>query len=296
MLLPSQQLRDLAKTFDICLSGKQSPANCDVRYRQLYWLMVFDAKGELRSACKLGEQLGVVTKQGFDVPNAFVEIVEAGSRSKTTLAGLKRAYVESRGSLASFEALREKLDEVHGVGQMGIAAFLAETADKTKDPVLSRARSLLIEAHACSHQVINYGAFSHLRQGLVEFIDEHPSHAFTPKLLQPLLDTGLKYSFDIGVKCRSYAKQWSGGDVSEARSELVAALNKQVAIKLQKANKQLAELKPTAYARPQLLAVVGDAKGLLQAMETTKSYGVFRPIHAEWRREAEAKAKLSSSK
>ncbi len=58
-MLPSQQLRDLAKTFDICLSGKKSPANCDVRYRQLYWLMVFDQEGELRSACKLGEQLGV---------------------------------------------------------------------------------------------------------------------------------------------------------------------------------------------------------------------------------------------
>lgn len=296
MLLPSQQLRDLAATFDICLSGKEAPAGCDVRYRQLYWLMVFDQQGELRSACKLGEQLGVVTKQGFDVPNAFVEIVEQGQGSKTTLEGLKRAYLESRGSEAAFEALRNKLDELQGVGQMGIATFLHKAATKTEDPVMSRARSLLIEAHACSHQVINHGAFAHLQKGLANFIGQHPSHAFTPKLLQPLLNVGLKYSFDIEVKCRSYAEQWTSGEGRTAHGDLVAALNQQLAVKLQEAMKQLAELEPTAYARPRLLALVGDAKQLLQVMETTKTFGVFRAIHAEWRREAEAKQRAATDK
>ena len=47
MLLPSKEVLELSKRVDICLSGRATPKGCDIRYRQFYWLLVFDAKGEL---------------------------------------------------------------------------------------------------------------------------------------------------------------------------------------------------------------------------------------------------------
>jgi hypothetical protein len=292
VLLPSQQLVDLSKRFAICLSGKKSPANCDIRYRQMYWLMVFDDKGELRSACRLGDQLTKVTKQGFDVPNAFVEVVEQAIASPTSLEQCERDYLASNGSAKAFAALQAKVKELQGVGQMRVAGFLATASGQAKDPVRSRARGLQVEADACSHQVINYEAFAKLRDGVVEFVAAHPEHPAAAELLQPLLEVGMKYSFDLEAKCRAYAQTWSRGD-QVARKKLAARLLKQAAKMVAAAKQGLLERKPGAYGYLRLQAVCGDASAVLAGLETSKTFGVMRPIHAEWR--TEAKAKLAST-
>lgn len=295
MLLPSQPLRDLSERFDICLSGKIAPTNCDIRYRQLYWLMVFDAKGELRSACKLGEQLGVVMKQGFDVPNAFVEIVEQGIKEEHSLEQLQKAYIASKGSQQSFVALQEKVAALRGVAQMAVARFLADQAHAVADPELSRARGLLVEADACSHQVINHQAFANLRSGIVGFLHDHPDHPIALDLLQPLVQVGLKYSFDATGKCSAYASQWlQAKDKTAARQRVckkLLALCHEAAVA---ARVKLKTGKPDAYDAPRLTAFLGDPKATLRILENTKTFGVFRPIHAEWRRDAEQKARRSS--
>ena len=289
MLLPSLQMRKLSKRFDICLSGNKAPENCDIRYRQFYWLMVFDEAGELRGACKLGEQLSVVIKQGFDVPNGFVELVEQSMRSKSSVQELQRNYIKSGGSLASYETLCAKVQEVHGVGQMAVSTFLEESRSKVEDPVLTGARSLWMEADACSHQVINHAAFSRVRNRLVEFIGEHPKHPFTRRLLEPLVDS-LKYSFDVEAKCRAYVDAWADRSDSGIHDELIAALSKRSSAWCEIALKELEELEGHSYRRLRLLAQIGDADGVLKALEATKSLGVMRPFHEEWRREAKAKA------
>jgi hypothetical protein len=288
VLLPSPQLAELAKRFSICLSGKTSPANCDIRYRQLYWLMVFDAKGELRSACRLGDKLTKVTKEGFDVPNAFVEIVEEAIEQPLSLEQLERDYVAARGSNESFDALLAKVEQLEGVGQMRVAKFLAAVKAETKDPVRSQARGLQVEAGACSHQVIAHAAFEHLREGVVEFVSAHPEHPAAVEMLKPLMEVGMKYSFDVAAKCRAYAQRWSRDGVA-AHERLADLLLKQSDTLVRSAAKKLQSMQPRDYGYLRLQAVCGDAEGVLATMETTKTYGVFRPIHAEWREEAAAK-------
>jgi hypothetical protein len=295
VLLPSQQLIDLSKRFSICLSGKKSPANCDIRYRQMYWLMVFDDKGELRSACRLGDQLTKVTKQGFDVPNAFVEIVEKAIDSPVSLEQVERDYLASKGSDKAFAALQAKVKDLQGVGQMHVSRFLATASAQAEDPVRSRARGLQVEADACSHQVINHGAFAKLRDGVVRFVAAHPEHPAAVELLQTLLEVGMKYTFDVEAKCRAYAQQWSrGGQVAHER--LAASLLKQAAKMITAAEAKLKNLKPGAYGHLRLQAVRGDAQVVLNGLAATKTFGVFRPIHAEWRTEAKAKLAATPNK
>ena len=57
MLLPSDELRELSKRVDVCLSGKTAPKGCDIRYRQLYWLMVFNDGGELMALTRVKRSL-----------------------------------------------------------------------------------------------------------------------------------------------------------------------------------------------------------------------------------------------
>lgn len=294
MLLPSQQLADLSQRFSICLSGKTSPANCDVRYRQLYWLMVFDKRGELRHACRLGDELGRVTKQGFDVPNAFVEIVEGALQQPASLQQLQRDYVAAAGSQSAFEALDKKLKALQGVGQMHTAQWLAKVADNAKEPVLSRARGLMLEADACSHQVLNHAAFLHLRKGIVAFVQAHPDHTMAEQLLEPLLEVGMKYTFDVAARCRAYARQWRSADATVAAKKIADLLLKHGDQLVAKARLAASEMKPSDYGYLRLLAVCGDAKATLAKLASTKTLGVFRPIHEEWR--AEARAKLAGSK
>ena len=49
-------------------------------------------------------------------------------------------------------------------------------------------------------------------------------------------------------------------------------------------------MKPDDYDRLRCLAVCGEARATLDALDATKSFGVFRPIHAAWR--AAAKQRL----
>jgi len=294
-LLPSPELKQLSGRFAICLSGKTSPANCDIRYRQMYWLMVFDGQGELRGACRLGDELGKVMKQGFDVPNAFVEIVEAAIDQPTSLEQLQRNYLSARGSDASYEALKEKLEQLQGVGKMRVARFLVDAKAKTEDPLRSHARGLQVEADACSRQVINYAAFAKLRDGIAEFVATNPQHPAAAELLEPLLQVGLKYSFDVASKCRAYAKLWSSGG-TEAGERRADQLLKQADELLAKAREERRGMKPRQYGLLRLQAVCGDAEAVLATLETTKTFGVFRPIHAEWRTEAKAKIATGARK
>lgn len=296
MLLPSQQFADLSQRFAICLPGKQAPSNCDIRYRQLYWLLVYDDKGELRGACRLGAQLTKVTKQGFDVPNAFVEIVEKAIETPVSLEQLERDYIASHGSDKAFAALQAKLKALQGVGQMRVARFLATASEHAKDPVRSRARGLQVEADACSHQVINYGAFAKLREGLAEFVTAYPEHPASAEMLKPLLEVGMKYSFDVEAKCRAYAQQWSGPDRGVAHKKLATLLLKQAAKKVLTANEKLKQLKPGAYGYVRLQAVCGEAQIVLTTLDSTKTFGVMRPIHTEWRSEAQAKLAVGRDK
>ena len=261
----------------------------------MYWLMVFDDKGELRSACRLGDQLTKVTKQGFDVPNAFVEIVEQAIASPVSLEQCERNYLAAQGSDEAFAALQAKVKELNGVGQMRVSRFLATASAQTKDPVRSQARGLQVEADACSHQVINHGAFARLRQGVVTFVTAHPDHPAATELLQPLLEVGMKYSFDVEAKCRAYAQQWSRGD-QMALKALAVSLRKQASKTVAAVDVQIKQLKPDDYGYLRLQAVRGDAPAVLHGLETGKTFGVFRPIHAEWRAQATQKRAATEAK
>jgi len=107
VLLPSPQMVELSERFAICLSGKRTPKGCDVRYRQFYWLMVFDREGELRHACRLGDELTASMKEGLGVADAFVEAVDAAYKKPMSLQQAQRAYLRARGSDASFAALQQ---------------------------------------------------------------------------------------------------------------------------------------------------------------------------------------------
>ena len=43
------------------------------------------------------------------------------------------------------------------------------------------------------------------------------------------------------------------------------------------------------YGYLRCLAICGDAQGMLDALASDRSFGVFLPIHAEWRSDAERK-------
>ena len=75
-MLPSKEMIELSKHVDICLSGRTAPKGCDIRYRQLYWILVFDAKGELVSGRNLGKELTKARRKGEALPKAFVALVE----------------------------------------------------------------------------------------------------------------------------------------------------------------------------------------------------------------------------
>ena len=54
---------------------------------------------------------------------------------------------------------------------------------------------------------------------------------------------------------------------------------------------------PGAYGRLRLQARLGKAQVTLDGLDTTKTFGVMRPIHSDWRRDAAAKlARQESSK
>ena len=78
--------------------------------------MVFDGKGELRSAYKLSDALTDGIKAGLSVPEALIATVDSGLEADCSLEELERRYVDKGGSGAAYLALREKLKQLAGVG------------------------------------------------------------------------------------------------------------------------------------------------------------------------------------
>jgi len=294
VLLPSQELRDLGKRFDICLSGKTAPQGCDIRFRQFFWLMVFNDRGELMTACRLSDRLTEQKKLGKTLPEGLVSIVESGLKAAPSLEELERRYIAERGSTKALDALRKKIKAMEGVAQMRVAGFLGKAAPDTADPGLSRANGILMEAAACDRQVINHAAYNKLAKSIEGFIKNHPDHPSCLDLIEPLANVALKYTFDLRARSREYAKEWAAEKTHSAaarnglamlRRRLLAHCSAEVA----RAEKQLSTMKPRAYGRLRLQARLGRAQETLDGLDATKSFGVMGPIHAEWRRDAPAK-------
>lgn len=293
-MLPSQELRDLSRRVDICLSGKTAPRGCDIRFRQFFWLMVFSDRGELLTACRLSDRLTEQKKFGQTLPQGLVSIVESGLETSPGLEELERRYIAERGSTKALDALRKKIDAMEGVAQMRVAAFLRKAASDTADPVLSRANGILMEAAACDRQVINHAAYNKLARSIEGFIEDHPDHPSCVDLIEPLAGVALKYTFDLRARCREYAKVWAAKKTRSAaardglamlRRRLLAHCDADVA----RAEEQLSTMKPRAYGRLRLHARLGLAKQVLEGLGATRSFGVMRPIHADWRADAAAK-------
>ncbi len=293
-MLPSKELEELSERFDICLSGKVTPEGCDIRYRQMYWLMVFDAKGELRAASQLSKELTKGKQSGLSVPEALVAAVEAGLAEEHSLEALEQRYVEARGSDDAYKALCDKVDAMAGVGQMRVSSFLKSSAPKTKDPALSIARGILVDASACSHQVINHAAFAALRRSIEGFVFAHPSHPSCKDLIEPLGKVALKYTFDLTRKCDVIADKWKSRKhdselVDESLGKLAAQLLSLRDAEIAVAEERLSKLKLGDYGALRLQARLGRAEATLAGLDAGKSFGVMKPIHSEWRVEATSK-------
>lgn len=293
-MLPSKALKDLSKSVDICLSGKTAPEGCDIRYRQNYWLMVFDAKGELVAACDLGKELTRGKKKRQAIPDTFSAFVERALKDGQSLESFERRYVAERGSDASHAALVAKVESMDRVGQMRVVSFLERVANQTDDPVRSRVRGIQLNAAACNRQVINHGALLSLRESIESFIAERPEHPACHELIEPLCDVALKYSFDLPARCEAYAAAWNSGPhpdaaARSARAMLSSALLRHCESEVTRGSAKLEEMDEGEYGLAKELARLGEAKRLLDVLATTKSFGVMKPIHAEWRKNARAK-------
>ncbi len=294
MLLPSDELRELSKRVDICLSGKTTPKGCDVRFRQFYWLMVYNDRGELMAANRLAVGLREQKKLGLSLPEGLVALVDDGLRAGPSLEQLERSYIEQRGSSKAFEALSEKIAAMDGVAQIRVADFLVAAAPKTADPGLSCVRGILTQAAACNHQVINHAAYARLRQSIEGFIQEHPDHQACTDLVEPLANVALKYSFDLPARCKAYAEAWDNtssesSPVRDGLRKLSKRLLEHCASEVEQAKKKLRGMKPGAYGQVRLLSRLGRAQATLDGLKKKKTFGVMRPIHAEWRKDAAAR-------
>lgn len=291
-MLPSAELRELSKRVDINLSGKISPKGCDIRFRQFYWMMIFNPEGELMYACNLSDELTKRMKIGLFLPQAFVSSVESGLRAEHSLEDLEQRYIAEHGTEAAYLALRDKVEAMAGVGQMRVAAFLSK-ATETADPGLSRARGILVATDACNRQVINHAAYAALRKSIESFVREFPTHPSAPSLIEPLGNVALKYTFDLSSKCEAYAREWmsveSGSkEVKASLAELARQLLEYRDTEIARAEKRLREF-PEAYGALTLRARLGQAQETLTGLDNGQTFGVFKPIHAEWRTEATTK-------
>ena len=301
-MLPSKELRDLSKRVDICLSGKTVPKGCDIRFRQFFWLMVFDDRGELLTACRLSDRLTEERKMfGTTLPESLVSIVEKGLKAGPSLEQLERRYIAEHGSNEALDGLRKKIKAMEGVAQMRVAAFLARAAPSTADPALSRANGILMEAAACNRQVINHAAYAKLAKSIEGFVEDHPDHPSCGDLVKPLANVALKYAFDLPARCKVYAKTWTSMKTDSAKAvEGLRKLSQQLLVhcdaEVTRAATALRTMKPNAYGRIRLLARLGRAQETLDGLAATKTFGVMRPIHADWRKAAPAKLQEASKK
>jgi hypothetical protein len=289
VLLPSKELRDLSKKVSICLAGKVAPKGCDIRYRQNYWLLVFNTKSEIIGACDLGKMLTKQKGKGVAIPLAFVAFVEDALRQNESLDSIERDFIVQKGSKDALLALKTKLLSMDRVGQMRVARFLTKNAKQTKNSAWTEAKALQLSADACSHQVINFGAFSDLKKSMTTFIITNISSPMALNLIAPLLDVSLKYEFDVAAYCRSLEvklKKLAEGKDEQTKkkiAEFARALHRHKNQSLAKTITELSESKVGDWGRPRLLAQLGRAQQLSDALKTAKSFGVMKPIHANWR-------------
>ena len=293
MLLPSKQLRGLARRVDICLSGRTAPTGCDIRYRQFYWLMVFDQRGELLGARRLAEGFQEQKELGNTLPDGFVTLVEECLQATPSLEDLERRYLSARGSEDAHKSLQDKVASLAGVGLFRVAQFLKDAAARTDDPGLSIARGIRMQSSACASQVISHSAYARLRKAIEEFIAQHPEHPACASLIEPLTDVALRYTFDLASVCDDYATAWSAAARGAARKplqRLARRLKEQCTTALGQAEKRIATMKPKQYGYLRLLARLGRGNATLEGLKKKRSFGVMKPIHAEWRAAAAAKA------
>lgn len=301
-MLPSNTMQELSKRFAICTT-KKLPNGYDVRYRQFYWLFIFDDRAELIHASNLSDSLTAELKKqvtGRDLPSAFREVIKNASQEELSLQDLERNYLKAKGSTATLTALTDRIDTMAGVAKMRLAQFVRKTAGSVGNPTEARATSILIQSAACNRQVINHAAFGSLRKTAMTFLEEYPSSAQAGDVRNALLDVGLRYSFDVPSKCRTLANRMS----ELANSNPIAKdafLKHRESILLwsvednHKSHTALKKMKATDYSYGKMLARTGDSRGTLKALETGKSFGVMRPIHREWKIEAQQKLEAGKS-
>ena len=293
MLLPSDELKQLHQKVPICLSGRELPGNCDIRFGQFYYFFMFNAEGELTDVADMSNGLTKRVQKGMTLPLAFLDMVEASLLIETSLDDCERAYLDAQGSAKAYSNLLAKLKQLERIGSLRVTTLLRENADQMDDPVRTRFHALSIEIAAVRRQVINKRAIDSLAASIETFLAQNPDHPDANELLNAYLEVALKYSFDIAGRCHAVAQKWrenpSGGKEASAREladKLVKRCDQQVASVRGSIKKLKSE---TSYGVPRLYAQLGDAKKTLDLLEKTKAFGVMRPIRRAWREKAEAK-------
>jgi hypothetical protein len=293
VLLPSAELKNLHKQVPILLSGKELPANCDIRYGQFYYFFMFNEVGELTDVADMSNGLTMRTQKGMSLPKAFLDMVAESMKITTSLASCERDYVASKGSQESFKKLTKKLDELERIGSLRVAAFLRENASLTANPMLTRQRALSVETAAVKRQVINKKAIDSLAGQIEKFLLANPSHRDAEQILENYLKIALRYSFDVPQRCRALAESWRQ-DANETNRAAVSRLAERLIVRgdqhVATVQSQLAKMKKKkSYDAVRLYAQIGDAEQTLKLLKETTSFPVIRPIHAAWRAKATAK-------
>ncbi|MDG1873548.1 MAG: hypothetical protein P8J27_06535 [Mariniblastus sp.] len=295
MLLPSDELKELNKRIPICLSGKELPASCDIRYGQFFYFFTFNENGELTDVCNFSSELAKRKKEGASLPNAFVDMVEESLTIETSLASSERAYLVSEGSQGTFEQLKSKLAELELIGSMRVVRLLRQNADKMSSPALTRFRALSLEIDAVSKQVINKAAIDSLALSIEDFLAAHPNYEAAEELIGSYLKVALKFTFDVSGRCQKVSDRWRKFAKKEDQRAAQALADKLTILcekQLKDVSDRIDQLKSDkSFEAPRLYAQVGNAQKTLESLDKTASFGVMRPIHKSWREKATAKVR-----
>ena len=292
-MLPSNELKQLHQQVPICLSGRELPGNCDIRFGQFYYFFVFNAEGELTDVANMSNGLTERVQQGMSLPAAFLDMVQASLLIETSLDDCERAYVDSKGSVEAYRKLLAKLKQLERIGSLRVVTLLRQNADEMDDPVRTYFHALSVEIAAVRRQVINKKAIDSLAASLEKFLGQNPDHPNANELLDAYLEVALKYSFDIAGRCHAVAQQWQNNPIDSKQGptrELAGKLVHRCAKQIRSVRARIKKLKGEAsYDAPRLYAQLGDAQKTLDLLEKTRAFGVMRPIRRAWREQADAK-------
>ena len=290
MLLPSAELKKLHETVPICLSMKELPANCDIRYGQFYYFFMFNELGELTDVANMSQGLTMGKRRSMSLPEAFLDMVDESLKIKTSLASCEREYLDSKGAAKSYKNLKKKLKQLEQIGSMRVVHFLREHADQMADPTLTRFRAISLEAAAVGKQVIEKKAFDALRSSIEVFLIENSDHPEIGKVLENYFNVALRYSFDVPKRCNELAASWRKGAGDENRAATMILADQLIEYCDRHTKSVQGEIKDldnrNSYEAPRLYAQIGDAEKTLESLEKSQTFGVFRPIHKAWREQA----------